>query len=87
MPKKTNDKRLLDNQMVETQEMHCQGCGRFLGYQAVLYGIVKIKCRNCKQWNTVDIRPDVDIPTEPNYNQIGRQVQKTGKGQKEQVPV
>ncbi len=31
MRPKTEDKRLVDNQMVETQEMHCGKCGRFLG--------------------------------------------------------
>ena len=64
MSPKTKDKRLHKNQMVETQEMHCATCGRFLGYQAIIYGIIKIKCRNCKEWNTIDIRPekaDLDI--------------------------
>lgn len=53
---KTEDK-LIRNQMVETQEMHCQGCGRFLGYQAILWGSIKIKCPNCKEWNTINILP------------------------------
>ena len=46
--------------MVQTQEMHCVGCGRFLGYQAIVWGIVRIKCSNskCKQWNTIDVRPE-----------------------------
>lgn len=52
-----HDKDIVESQMVQTQEMHCQGCGRFLGYQAILWGVVKIKCPNCKQWNTVDIAP------------------------------
>lgn len=45
-------------QMVETQEMHCPGCGRFLGSQAILWGAVKIKCHNCKEWYTLDIAPE-----------------------------
>jgi len=49
---------IIQNQMVQTQEMHCQGCGRFLGLQAILWGIVKIKCANCKEWHTIDIRPE-----------------------------
>ncbi|GAH68141.1 unnamed protein product [marine sediment metagenome] len=45
------------NQMVQSREIHCAGCGRFLGIEAILWGVVKIKCPNCKQWNTVDISP------------------------------
>lgn len=48
------------NQMVQTQEMHCSGCGRFLGFQAVVWGVVKIKCSHCKQWNTIDINTPPD---------------------------
>lgn len=47
-----------DKQLVETQEIHCAGCGRFLGYQAIVWGVVKIKCPTCKEWNTIDISPD-----------------------------
>lgn len=46
------------NQMAELQEVHCAGCGRFLGKQAIIIGIVQIKCSRCKQWNTIDIMPD-----------------------------
>jgi len=46
------------NQMAETQPMYCASCRRFLGYQAILWGIVKIKCPNCKEWNTIDISPE-----------------------------
>ena len=54
------DQPLVTNQMVETQEIRCAGCGRFLGFQAIVWGILKIKCTNsaCKQWNTIDVRPD-----------------------------
>lgn len=45
------------DQMVQTQEMHCVDCGRFLGFQAIIWGLVKIKCPNCKAWHTIDIRP------------------------------
>jgi phage FluMu protein Com len=83
---KTRDKRLHDNQMVETQEMHCQGCGRFLGYQAIIYGVITIKCRNCKQWNTIDIRPDVDFPGKELYNRNGRQVHEGRQRPTERVP-
>jgi len=46
------------SQMVATQEIHCPGCGRFLGYQAILWGVVKIKCPRCKEFTTIDIRPE-----------------------------
>jgi len=47
--------KIRENQMVQTQEMHCAGCGRFLGLQAIVWGLVKIKCPNCKEWNTIDV--------------------------------
>lgn len=62
MPK-TKDphaKDIIENQMVQTQEMHCQACGRFLGYQAIMWGVVRIKCK-CKQWNTIDISPEHEV--------------------------
>ncbi len=43
------------NQMVQAQQIHCPGCGRFIGYQAIVWGMVKIKCPNCRQWITIDI--------------------------------
>ena len=46
------------NQMVQTQQMHCVECGRFLGFQAIMWGIIKIKCPNCKAWHTIDVRPE-----------------------------
>ena len=55
---KASNKEIGTNQIVQAQEMHCVGCGRFLGYQAVVWGIVKIKCPNCKEWNTIDISPE-----------------------------
>ena len=56
----TATKKLYKTQMVETQEMRCPKCGRFLGYQAVIWGLVKVKCANskCREWVTLDIRPD-----------------------------
>lgn len=50
------------NQMVQTQEMHCSGCGRFLGFQAIVWGVVRIRCPNghCKQWTTIDIQTPPD---------------------------
>ncbi len=47
--------------MIQAQEMRCPGCGRFLGYQAILLGIIKLKCPNCKEWTTLDINPEHEI--------------------------
>lgn len=55
---KPKDRQIVENQMLQAQEMHCPGCGRFLGYQAILWGTVRIKCPNCKEWTTIDIRPE-----------------------------
>jgi phage FluMu protein Com len=57
---KINEK-LGNSQLVETQQMRCPSCGRFIGYQAIVWGLVKIKCPNCKEWVTIDIRPDHNI--------------------------
>lgn len=33
--------------------VRCSSCGRFLGYAAVVDGLVLILCKNCKSWNIV----------------------------------
>ena len=45
--------------IIPLQEIRCPGCGRFLGYQAIVWGAIKIKCTNskCKKWLTLDISP------------------------------
>lgn len=45
-------------QTVQTQEIHCIGCGRFIGFQAIVWGAVKLKCPRCKEWTTIDIQTD-----------------------------
>ena len=49
-----------DKSIIPLQEIRCPGCGRFLGYQAIVWGALKIKCTNskCKQWLTLDISPE-----------------------------
>lgn len=51
-------KDIVNNQMVQTQDWYCSGCGRFLGKQAIIWGVIQVKCPNCKQWNALDISPD-----------------------------
>lgn len=49
----------MGGRIIPAQELRCPGCGRFLGYQAIAWGAVRIKCTNskCKQWVTIDISP------------------------------
>ncbi len=49
----------MGNAMIPAERMVCPSCGRFLGYQAIAWGAVKVKCTNskCKQWVTIDISP------------------------------
>jgi phage FluMu protein Com len=55
----------VEDQGIEMQEMRCPNCGHFLMYQAVIIGALKIKCRHCKLWVTLDIIPnDVIIDDE-----------------------
>lgn len=62
MPKsEVKEKKLGKNQMVQAQEIHCAGCGRFFGFQAIVWGMVKLKCPNCHEWNTIDISPENTI--------------------------
>ncbi len=42
---------------IEMEEVRCPSCGRFLGYQAIIIGAIKLKCRNCKVWNTLEVIP------------------------------
>jgi phage FluMu protein Com len=52
------DKKIGLNQMCQTQQIHCGSCGRFLGYQAIMLGVVKLLCPNCKEWTTIEIVPE-----------------------------
>lgn len=57
MPKEVKE-QLDTKRLVATQEIHCPGCGRFLGAQAIVWGVVRIKCSNCKEFTTIDIQPE-----------------------------
>jgi phage FluMu protein Com len=47
-----------NNYIIPMQELHCPGCKRFLGYQAIAWGAIKLKCPNCKEWVTMDVSPE-----------------------------
>ena len=46
--------------MIPAQELRCPGCSRFIGYQAIAWGAIKIKCPNskCKRWIVLDVSPE-----------------------------
>lgn len=46
---------------LEMTPVRCPKCGRFLCYQAIVVGAVRVKCRGCKIWVTLDIIPPDDI--------------------------
>lgn len=39
-------------------EIHCVGCGRFLGNAAIVIGVIQIKCPKCKKWTTISNWPE-----------------------------
>jgi len=45
---------------IPAKELRCPGCGRFLGFQAIAWGAIKLKCPNskCKQWVVLDVSPE-----------------------------
>ena len=40
----------------EPNPVYCNGCGRFLMYEAIKEGAIRIKCRHCKGWTELDIQ-------------------------------
>lgn len=46
------------DQEIQTRELHCMNCGRFLGYQAIIWGSIKLKCPKCKEWVSLSITPE-----------------------------
>jgi len=47
------------------EPMRCPKCGAFLCYQAVVIGAIRVKCRKCKIWCTLEIIPPPEILEEP----------------------
>lgn len=39
-------------------QVRCASCGHFLYGQALINGQVRVKCRFCHIWNTLDITPE-----------------------------
>lgn len=61
MPPKVKERKIGKKQIVETQELHCSRCGKFLCYYAIVWGKIIIMCRRCKEWTTIDIQPEKDL--------------------------
>ena len=58
---------------IDLSEIHCCGCGRFLGLSAIAVGIIQIKCPKCKKWTTVSSWPDrLDNGESAHYNGFDR---------------
>lgn len=47
----------MGNYIIPARELRCPGCKRFLGYVAIAWGAIRIKCPNCKEWTTLDVAP------------------------------
>ena len=44
----------------ELKPIRCCSCGRFLGLECIKVGVIKLKCKNCKQW-TVLLGEETDL--------------------------
>jgi len=44
--------------VIPAKELRCPACGRFIGYEAIAWGAIKLKCPNCKEWLTFDVSPE-----------------------------
>jgi len=33
--------------------VHCSGCGKFLAYEAIMKGVLRVKFRKCRNWTTI----------------------------------
>lgn len=55
---------------LDLEPVRCPNCGRFLGYQAIVAGIFRLKCRKCKLWITIETIPEstLDIFENGDYN-------------------
>jgi hypothetical protein len=69
---------------VEMEPVRCPKCGRFLCYQAIVAGVVRIKCRKCKLWVTSEFLPDnaLDIFENEAHN-VGTEVEEDDRANSE----
>lgn len=43
---------------IKWTELHCPGCGKYLGDYAIIWGKARYPCRKCKKPVTVGVVPD-----------------------------
>ena len=54
MPLKKSGRKKTREETTMMSQIRCIHCGRFLGFEAIIVGIVKIYCKNCKGWTIID---------------------------------
>lgn len=62
--KKKKDKAMTENaeqQQENMTQIKCAYCGRFLGFHAIVQGLVEILCPKCKGWTVVSSIPKKTI--------------------------
>lgn len=64
------------NNQPDLREIHCTRCGKFLGFEFVMLGIVEIKCKGCKEWTTISNFPEELDKKEPKGYSSKRKVGK-----------
>lgn len=37
----------------DLRPIRCSNCGRFLGFEHIVIGVVQLKCKNCKMFTTI----------------------------------
>lgn len=42
----------------DLRQIRCNRCGRFLGYELVVYGVLQLKCPICKNFTEISVLPD-----------------------------
>jgi phage FluMu protein Com len=68
---------------LEMEPVRCPQCGRFLGYQAIVAGAVRIKCRKCKMWVTAEFMPETDLDIFDSEVYNGSEVEEDGRASSE----
>lgn len=53
---------------INLKPIHCTRCGRFLGFEMIVVGVVQLKCPKCKDWTQIsNIPEDIDNGEKKRY--------------------